>query len=70
MVISPKLPEAVPQFEAILARLGAEARTRAWSTRVPDDYRHWDELKHRAPPEGMNREEWCCALKIRRLAGI
>ena len=65
-----KIPETAPQFEEILARLGAEARTRVWSARVPDDYRHWDELKHRAPPEGMNREEWWCALKIRRLAGM
>ena len=64
-----KLPDTAPQIEKILANLGAEARIRVWSTVVPDDYRHWDELKHRAPPEGMSREEWWCALKIRRLAG-
>lgn len=34
---------------------------------MPDkEYWHWDELRHRAPPEGMNREEWWCSLKIRR----
>jgi Fic family protein len=64
-----KFPESAPRFEEILEKLGLEARTRVWSTAEPDDYRHWDELKHRAPPEGMSREEWWCALKIRRLAG-
>ncbi|MCX6880429.1 MAG: Fic family protein [Verrucomicrobia bacterium] len=65
-----KFPESAPKFEEILANLGLDARTRVWSIALPDDYRHWDELKHRAPPEGMSREEWWCALKIRRLAGM
>lgn len=64
-----KLPETAPSFHEILSRLSSESQVKALQALIKDDYRHWDELKHRAPPEGMSREEWWLALKFQRLAG-
>ncbi len=33
-----------------------------------DRYLHWDELRHRQPPEGLTVEDWWFGLKMRRLA--
>lgn len=65
-----KVPESAPKVEDILPQMSVNARTRVWTSRPPDDYRHWDDLKHRKPPEGMNRDEWWCALKIRRISAM
>jgi Fic family protein len=31
-----------------------------------DRYLHWDDLRHREPPDGLSPEEWWFGLKIRR----
>ncbi len=31
-----------------------------------DTYLHWDKLRFRPPPDGLNHEEWWMALKLRR----
>lgn len=31
-----------------------------------DKYLHWDSLRHRQPPEGLNHEEWWAAVKLAR----
>jgi Fic family protein len=64
-----KLPETAPSLIEIFSKLPADSQSRAFQTRVKDDYRHWDELKYRVPPAGMNREEWWLSLKYQRLAG-
>ncbi|MCX6969315.1 MAG: Fic family protein [Verrucomicrobia bacterium] len=35
---------------------------------VPEqgNYYHWDEIRHRTPPEGLTHEEWWAAIKIGR----
>lgn len=33
-----------------------------------DRYLHWDELRHRQPPEGLSPQEWWAGLKIRRMS--
>ncbi len=33
-------------------------------------YRHWDILRHLAPPKGLTLEEWWCGIKMRRLLGF
>jgi Fic family protein len=65
-----KFPETPPSFLDIFSKLSSESQTSVFRTRIKDDYRHWDELKHRAPPEGMSREEWWLSLKVGRLAGM
>jgi Fic family protein len=37
-----------------------------WSVSVEDEYLHWDELRHRTPPQGLSHEEWWLALKLKR----
>ena len=61
-----KMPDTAPKIDEILLKLGSDAHNRIWTKQLTDDYRHWDDLKYRAPPEGMSREEWWCALKLRR----
>ena len=64
-----RIPETPPNWYQVFANLNPEGRSKVMLT-IPDDYRHWDELKHRAAPEGMTREEWWCALKFRRTASL
>ncbi len=33
-------------------------------------YLHWDELRHRPPPEGISAEQWWLAVKIHRQSGL
>lgn len=33
---------------------------------IDGTYLHWDELRHRTPPEGLTHEEWWLGLKFRR----
>lgn len=35
---------------------------------TPDAYMHWEELRHRIPPEGLNHHGWWYLLKLGRLA--
>lgn len=65
-----RIPETPPAMQETLSRLDPAGQERVFLMKPPDDYRHWDELKHRTPPEGMTREEWWCGLKIKRLAGM
>ncbi len=63
-----KIPSIAPTFLEIYSKLPPESLARALRPGVPDDYRHWDELKHRSPPNGLSRDEWWCALKLQRFA--
>lgn len=65
-----KIPETPPSIDRILVELDPEGRQRVFRMRFPDDYRHWDELKYRSPPEGMTHKEWWCGLKFKRLATV
>ncbi len=65
-----KLPAQPPPMQEIFGKLSPETRNLMMSTRLEDDYRHWDDVRHRQPPAGLTREEWWCALKIRRYAGM
>ncbi|MDP4781512.1 MAG: Fic family protein [Akkermansiaceae bacterium] len=65
-----KIPEKAPTFPELVSRLSQDSQVKAMLTRVPDDYRHWDELKHRSPPSGLTREQWWMALKYERSAQI
>lgn len=54
-----------------MARLYEQGRheevRRAVREATPDGrYLHWDDLRHREPPEGLTREEWWAGIKLRR----
>ena len=35
----------------------------------PGRYLHWDQLKYRQPPDGLNHEQWWLAIKLARVGG-
>jgi Fic family protein len=64
-------PEKPPSFGPLLARLGDPQRLmeilqRISSTTTDGRYLHWDEVKHRTPPEGLTHEDWWFGLKMHR----
>lgn len=69
-----KRPETPPtDVEKILAltsnKLGAVLRE-AVRTEAEGKYRHWDKLRHLAPPDGFTREQWWSATKLVRRAAL
>ena len=54
----------------MLCRPGCPAGLRlcrsCWSAAAGDRYLHWDELRHRPPPEGLSHEQWWLAEKLSR----
>ena len=65
-----KMPMPPPDLDDILTRRGSEAFRRIVLSGIKasqnGQYRHWDELRHRRPPEGMSSEEWWAAIKFAR----
>ncbi len=66
-----KLPLSPPPLEILMAH--PETATFELLLRTPQPalvdgkYLHWDELRHRPPPEGANHEQWWLALKMARM---
>jgi Fic family protein len=63
-----RLPEKAPTFHHALCELSSEGQGKALLSQAKDDYLHWDELKHRTPPDGLTRMEWWLSVKYRRMA--
>jgi Fic family protein len=64
-----KLPMPAPEHEDLLRReLRADdvSTLRLIGFSGPDEYLHWDQLRHRTPPEGLTHEQWWLALSLRR----
>jgi Fic family protein len=65
-----KMPMAPPEIGDILNRYGPDAFERIVLSDVKASqngrYRHWDEIRHRPPPEGLSMEEWWLAIKFAR----
>ena len=64
-----KPPMPAPDHHALLHReLQADEATvmRLVGFAEPDEYLHWDQLRHRTPPEGLTHEQWWLALSLRR----
>lgn len=66
------IPSSPPPFHSILA--GDTARlTRIFALQSQLDdgrYLHWDDLRHRPPPEGHTIQEWWAALKLKRAGSL
>lgn len=62
-----RFPETPPSQRELHNTISPERQAVAILSDCPDPYLHWDELKHRTPPEGMTRKEWWFALKFRRI---
>jgi len=65
-----KMPMPPPSTEDVLDRLEIEGFERILSSGVKasqnGQYRHWDEVRHREPPEDLSLEEWWAAIKFAR----
>src|SRR3970040_2123303 len=59
-----------PQMPDLLAQIDVSAKLEALLGvgPTPDgEYYHWDQLRHRKPPDGLTVEEWWAGAKIARM---
>jgi hypothetical protein len=64
-----KLPRTPPDTAQIVAKLDRQGLQRLLNaTPMLEDgrYLHWDELRHRPPPEGLTVEEWWAGMRFAR----
>ena len=62
-----KLPHSPPNTSDLFTRLPPDKIGRILDHQsgplVKDAYLHWDELRHRDPPEGLDHEQWWLGIK-------
>lgn len=65
-----KKPLPPPDVSRVLSRLSASEIIHAMQVQegslVRGRYLHWDELRHRAPPEGLDHETWWAVVRMAR----
>lgn len=66
-----RLPRKPPSLQELLERCGGLEEALPLLSRLAtmvegDPYLHWDELRHRPPPEGLTHEQWWLAEKLSR----
>ncbi len=66
-----RLPRRPPPIQELLERCGGLQETQPLLTLLAseaaaDRYLHWDELRHRTPPQGLSHEQWWLAAKLSR----
>lgn len=64
-----KIPLTPPSWTEIFTQADNESMKKilAWNSPLIDgDYLHWDQLRHRPPPEGLTAEHWWAATKFAR----
>ena len=64
-----RIPKRPPDPQRIMNDLLGEDQNKAFEllTNPPTDtYLHWDELRHRPTPDGLNHEQWWAALRLGR----
>ncbi|MFY8150308.1 MAG: Fic family protein [Prochlorococcaceae cyanobacterium] len=69
--MSTRLPRKPPPLQELLKRCGGLEEALPMLSRLAtssegDRYLHWDDLRHRPPPEGLSREQWWLAEKLSR----
>jgi len=66
-----RLPRRPPPIQELLECCGGLQETLPLLTQLAseaagDRYLHWDELRHRTPPQGLSHEQWWLAEKLSR----
>ena len=66
-----RLPRRPPPIQELLERCGGLQETVPLLSLLAnaaetDRYLHWDELRHRTPPQGLSHEQWWLAEKLSR----
>lgn len=67
-----KLPHTPPAVSELISTVAPDVISRIFELQpgplVNDAYLHWDELRHRTPPEDLDHEQWWLGLKWARQA--
>lgn len=64
-----KIPLSPPSEWAVITKLTPERMSKLienYSPLVDSEYLHWDQLRHRPPPDELSLEEWWSAIKMAR----
>ena len=64
-----KIPLNPPNVEQLFARLAPNELAKIFQHSSPlaaGKYLHWDDLRHRPPPEGLSSEKWWLAVSLAR----
>ena len=61
-----KIPLSPPPLEQLLPQTGNLSLLFSQGPLVKGRYLHWDELRHRNPPNGLSHKEWWTGVKIAR----
>lgn len=69
-----KIPKASPDISSLIHHINPEnlkafAQAKVGPV-VGDAYLHWDQLRHREPPPGLNLESWWLGIKLARQANF
>ena len=69
-----KRPQRSPQIEDLMAAIESDRFAEILIGRQIDvapggRYYHWDQLRHRPPPDGLSSEEWWLGVKLARRQG-
>ncbi len=60
-----------PELSDLLAELPGDRLIEVLGASAPTDrYLHWDDLRHRDPPEGLTRREWWARIKLARQGSL
>ncbi len=67
-----QIPLAPPSLDRLLENLDPQRSMRllGMSPLQQGRYLHWDELRHRQPPDGLDHESWWAGIKMARQAMI
>ena len=68
-----RIPQTPPSFQKLMAAMEKPEQMMKLFQAVEGSthegrYLHWDELRFRKPPEGLNHENWWLGLRIHRRA--
>jgi Fic family protein len=61
-----KIPQTPPSWQRQLDDRKNLSRILGQGPLVRDRYLHWDELRHRTPPDGLSHEDWWAGVRIAR----
>jgi len=64
----PQLPPDLTELFSNPKRFFALMQGAEEEAKRKDRYLHWDQLRHRQPPEGLSAQEWWAGLKFRRMS--
>jgi Fic family protein len=62
-----------PDLRELIVKVGPKRLSELASNylgTIPSQYDHWDKLRHREPPEGLDHEEWWLVTKLARAPAL